>query len=156
MVASCAFCFAKFTPFLALFLGACFWIFERQICSLPPKFMLFYFCCGKFTSACAAALLWQIYGSFPHSAACTVLSSRSCSAHKRRFVCRLIMCFAWRNLYDVCRLCLFLAAYQFAMINKIFFSRIFHQACLCLIYRRLRKIYKVRILNLRLSSRAKF
>ena len=54
--ASRAFCFAKFTPFVFI-LRRVFWIFERQICSLPTKFMLFYFCYGKFTSACAAALV---------------------------------------------------------------------------------------------------
>jgi len=35
------------------------------------------------------------------------------------------MRFAWRNLYDIRRLCLFLVARPFAMIDKIFVSRIF-------------------------------
>ena len=140
-----------------LFLGACFG-FERQICSLAPKFMLFYFCCSKFTLCFYVSPLWhgKFTALFRLNTACAVLSGQPYCVRKRRFVCRLIMRFAWRNLYEICRLCLPLAAYRFAMINKIFFSRIFHQACLRLIYRRLRKIYKVRILNLRRLSRAKF
>lgn len=95
MPASCAFCFAKFTPFLLCFFGRMFWIFERQIRLLPPKFMRLYFVvefyfyalslrCGKFTA------------SFCASAACAVLSSRSCLAHKRSFGCGRI------NLFSRC------------------------------------------------------
>lgn len=42
IAASRAFCFAKFTPFYALF-QALVLDFERQICSLAPKFMRIYF-----------------------------------------------------------------------------------------------------------------
>ena len=38
--------------------------------------------------------------------------------------------FAWRNLYDICRLCLFLSACRFAMINK-FSSRAFFIKSAC-------------------------
>jgi len=42
IVASRAFCFAKFTPFFDLFCALVL-DFERQICSLAPKFMRHYF-----------------------------------------------------------------------------------------------------------------
>ena len=68
IAASCAFCFAKFTPFFALF-WALVLDFERQIRLLPPKFMRIYFVvaiyglllcvavwCGKFRARFRAAV----------------------------------------------------------------------------------------------------
>ena len=52
------------------------------------------------------------------SAACAVLADQTYSARKWRFVCCQIMRFAWRNLYDICRLCLSLSERPFTTINN--------------------------------------
>ena len=92
MVASCAFCFAKFTP-LFLFSDACFEFLSVKFARYQLNLCSFTFAAANLRSVFYASPLWcaKFRARFRVSAACAVLSSRSCSAHKRRFVCHPII-----------------------------------------------------------------
>lgn len=95
IAASCAFCFAKFTPFCVLF-WALVLDFERQIRLLAPKFMRIYFVVAIYgLLLCVAALAWQIYSSSPREHRSRRFIGRLCPAHKLGF-CRRI------NLFSRC------------------------------------------------------
>lgn len=104
----------------SLYFERSFWIFERQICSLPPKFMRLYFVVAIYGLLLrAVASMRKFTARFLAPAACAVLSDRPCSWFINGALSTAGLCiFSAQSLGIPPCLCLFLAAHPFVMIDN--------------------------------------